>query len=97
MSRYPDLKQEARVLLECGESREGYWTCSKFIEQMKTAVQIAETKSQQWKHIWIFDSSSCHKAYADDALEVNGMNVKPGGKQKVMRHYVDGRSTKNGF
>ena len=27
----------------------------------------------------------CHAAMADDALHVNAMNVKPGGKQRIMR------------
>ena len=34
--------------------------------------------------MWVFDDSSCHVAIADDALEVGKMNVKPGGKQKIM-------------
>ena len=32
----------------------------------------------------IFDHSSCHTAMGDDALEVNRMNVKPGGKRPKM-------------
>ena len=35
--------------------------------------------------MWVFDHSSCHAAMADDALDVSKMNVKPGGKQRVMR------------
>ena len=33
----------------------------------------------------MFDHSSCHAAMADDALDVNKMNVFPGGKQRIMR------------
>ena len=32
----------------------------------------------------MFDHSSCHAAMADDALDVNAMNVKPGGKQRII-------------
>ena len=35
--------------------------------------------------MWMFDHSSCHAAMADDSLDVNHMNVNPGGKQRVMR------------
>ena len=34
--------------------------------------------------MWVFDHSSCHAAMADDALELSKMNVKPGGKQRIM-------------
>ena len=32
----------------------------------------------------IFDHSSCHTCLPSDALDVNQMNVYPGGKQRVM-------------
>ena len=56
---------------------------------MKRAIEIAEIKypkSEGWRHSWVFDHSSCHAAMADDALDVNQMNVKPGGKQRVMHN-----------
>lgn len=58
---------------------------------MKTAVAIAEVKypkEEGWKQVWVFDQSSCHKAMADDALDVNARNIKPGGKQAIMRDTV---------
>ena len=30
----PNLKQKARLLLEYGESRDGYFTCDKFMSRM---------------------------------------------------------------
>jgi len=45
--------------------------------------------------MWVFDHSSCHAAMADDSLDVNQMNVMPGGKQKIMRYGMfDGRVQK---
>ena len=35
--------------------------------------------------VWLFDQSSCHKAYAPDALNANKMNFNPGGVQRLMR------------
>ena len=87
----PNLQQQALTSIEYGESREGYWTSEKFMKQMEKAVQIAEVKypkCDNWRHIWVFDSSSCHTAKAPDSLEVSRMNVNPGGKQKVMRDTV---------
>ena len=47
--------------------------------------------------MFIFDQSSCHKAYADDALNASRMNVHPGGKQPCMRDTVwAGRVQKDG-
>lgn len=84
----PNIWMQARAFLEYGESKEGYWTSEKFMEQIVMAVKIAEYKYPQddgWKIVWIFDHSSCHSAMADDSLDVNKMNVNPGGKQRVMR------------
>ena len=36
--------------------------------------------------MWIFDHSSCHGAYSDDALIATRMNAKPGGKQPAMKN-----------
>ena len=40
---------------------------------MKRAIEIAKImypKSEGWRHVWVFDHSSCHAAMADDALDV---------------------------
>ena len=84
----PILRRYAREFLEIGENQEGYWTRDKFIAQMKRAIEMAEIKyptSEGWRHVWVFDHSSCHAAMADDALVAGKMNVKPGGMQKIMR------------
>ena len=84
----PNIRKYAREQLKYGESKEGYWTRDKFTIQMHRAVEIAEikySKEEGWRHVWVFDHSSCHAAMADDALDVNKMNVKPGGKQRIMR------------
>lgn len=85
------ISQFARETLEYGESREGYWNCDKFMKQLEKAVKIAEVKypkADGWNVIWIFDHSSCHTAMAEDALDVNRMNVKPGGKQSKMHSTI---------
>ena len=87
----PNIRPYARECLEYGESKEGYWTRDKFIAQMHRAIEIAEIKYPKeggWRHVWVFDHSSCHAAMTDDALDVNAMNVKPGGKQRIMRDTI---------
>ena len=56
---------------------------------MKSALEMAEVKypkDEGWRHVWVFDHSSCHAAMADE----NKMNVNPGGKQRKMRDTVWG-------
>ena len=92
----PNIRPYAREFLEIGESHEGYWTQDRFVAQMTRAIQLAELKypkADGWRHVWVFEHSSCHAAMADDALDASKMNVKPGGKQRIMRDMIwDGRS-----
>ncbi len=57
---------------------------------IEKAANIAEFKyrSDKYTVVWLFDQSSCQKAYADDALNAKRMNVKPGGAQPSMRDTV---------
>jgi hypothetical protein len=87
----PSTRKYAREFLEYGENKEGYWNRDKFMEQIKRAVEMAEIKHPKnngWCHVWVFDHSSCYAVMADDALDVNKMNVNPGGKQRKMRDTV---------
>lgn len=81
------INQEARQILHYGAASEGYWTSEKFLVQVQSAITIAEFKYPKDSNtlVWLFDQSSCHCAYNDDALNVKRMNVKPGGAQPVMR------------
>ena len=40
----PSVRKYAREFLEYGESREGYWTSEKFVQQIERAVEISEVK-----------------------------------------------------
>ena len=86
----PNVKKEARFLLKYGSDNEGYQDSNKFMQQVKQAVEIAEIKypSDNYNLLFLFDQSSGHTAYDDDALIVSRMNVKPGGCQPKMRDTV---------
>ena len=57
---------------------------------MRRAVAIAVFKYPQDSYmlLWIFDQSSNHTAKSSDALVASRMNVRPGGKQPVMRDTI---------
>ena len=38
---FPNIRKEARELLEYGGSKEGYWNSERFLGQMKVATDIA--------------------------------------------------------
>ena len=85
------FEKSALEILEIGEQREGYWNSDRFMEQVAKAMKIAEVKypsAQGYQHIWCFDHSCGHTAFANDALIASKMNKAPGGKQPEMRDTV---------
>ena len=68
---------------------------------MEHAVKIADVKYPRgdgYRVTWLFDHSSCHNAYAEDALNAAHMNAKPGGKQSCLRDTIwNGRVQKMAF
>ena len=58
------------------------------MEQMEHAVDIFEHTHPGKVAIWLFDCSSAHEGLAPDALNINNMNVNPGGKQCHLRSTV---------
>ena len=77
--------------MEYGDARDGYWTSDEFMKQMDNAIKIASIKYPKedgFQVFWIFDQSGCHMAFAEDALNVNRMNAKEGGKQPCMHDTI---------
>ena len=86
----PDLPAAARVLFKFGAQGDGYWNSEHFIAQVKVALKIAEFKypSSDNYLVFLFDQSSGHCAYAEDALIAHKMNVSNGGKQPFMKETI---------
>ena len=63
----------------------------RFLQQMEHGVRIADVKyprNDGYRVMWLFDHSSCHNAYANNALNAAHMNAKPGGKQPCLKDTV---------
>ena len=54
---------------------------AQLLVQVKSAIHIFEYIHLGAIGIFVFDCLSAHEALSDDALNVNNMNSKPGGKQ----------------
>ena len=90
----PSIRMCAREILKFGSGSEGYWNNARFLKQMEMAIKIADIKypSDKYSKVWVFDQSSGHCAFREDALHVTRMNVGSGGAQPRMRDTIwDGR------
>ena len=87
VKEHPQLRRQAREFLEYGKEHEGYWTAEKFLKQLEVASTIADTKyprNEGYRVCFVFDHSSCHGTYAEDALDASKISMKPGGRQPKM-------------
>ena len=86
----PTFPMTARTFLEYGGDKEGYWNSEKFMKNVEDAARIVKWKypADKCDVVFVFDQSSCHRAFADNALNVKVMNVKPGGAQPCMRDTI---------
>ena len=78
--------EHARLLLET--QTDGYFDSEKFLVQVDKAIDIFEAKYPLHQGLFLFDNASSHKKCPDNTLKVENMNVRPGGKQPVMRNTV---------
>jgi len=69
---------------EYGKNRDGWWDSDKMIKQTDFVISIFEELYPGYQAVFLFDWSSGHAKYADDALNANRMNVGIGGKQPKM-------------
>ena len=82
-----NFKDKHMNFLNMEKKHQGYWTAERFLVQLEIVATIVESKYQcekGYRLYYVFDHSSCHGIYADDALYASKMNLKPGGKQPIM-------------
>lgn len=56
--------------------------------QTELAADIFEHTHLDMIGVWVFDCSSAHEGLAEDALNINNMNINPGRKQTHLRDTI---------
>jgi hypothetical protein len=78
---------KACVTIYPGINRDGWWKNQDIVNQVvERAIPIFERIHSGKTALFMFDNSSNHNAYADDALVISRMNMKDGGKQPLLRN-----------
>ena len=70
------------------KNHDKWWDVIQLMEQLKLTADIFEFQFPDAIGVWVFDCSSSHEALAPDALNINQMNINPGGQQRKMRDTV---------
>ncbi len=81
-------KFEARAIIYPGKGFDAWWDLKQLIEQIKNTIPIFELTHPNCMAVFIFNRSSAHEGFAEDALNINHMNVNPSGKQKWLRNTI---------
>ena len=67
----------SRKFFKAGSGRDGWWTSADMIKQLKEdAIPLFEALHPDCVGVFLFDQSSNHQAYADDALVASRMTLK---------------------
>lgn len=79
---------DARKIIYLGKGKDDWWDMAQLLVQVESAINIFEYIHLGAIGIFVFDCSLAHEALSDDALNVNNMNAKPGGKQNILHNTV---------
>src|SRR5882762_2129277 len=78
----------AHRIIYPGKNHDKWWDLPQLKDQLADTVDIFKYLHPDAVGVWVFDCSSSHEGLAADALNVNNMNVNPGGKQTLMQNTV---------
>ena len=79
---------EARKIIYPGKAFDAWWDLKQLIEQVRVTISVFVYTHPGCVGVFVFDRSSAHEGFAENALNVNAMNLNPGGKQKKLRDMV---------
>lgn len=80
----------AAVFMTVGMHQDGYWTCERMCTQLWAIIAHAElTSAPHRQGVFIFDNSTGHGAYDDDALLAHKINMSPGGEKIAFAKFED--------
>jgi len=73
------------VRFDYGKNRQGYWKALHMLQHVEEFMDILEVVMPDCKHLFVFDNSSGHGAFADNALLAQRVSKGWGGKQPKLR------------
>jgi len=79
---------EARKITYPGKGFDPWWDLPQLIDQVKIAIKVFKHTHPNCTVIFTFDRSSAHEGFSENALNINNMNVNPGGRQRKLRNTV---------
>lgn len=80
----------AAVIMTVGQQKDGYWTSGRMCGQLPAVVAVAElTMSPHQQGVFVFDNSTGHNAFDDDALLPQNINLAPGGEKCALAEFED--------
>ena len=79
---------EARKITYPGKGFDTWWDLPQLINQLKHTIKVFEHTHPGHVAIFVFDRSSAHEGFAENALNVNNMNVGHGKKQRKLHDTV---------
>jgi hypothetical protein len=76
---------DAATVIYPGSQGDPWWDMNQLCKQVaEKAIPIFEATNPGCQGVFVFDCSSAHAAYAQNALCAHNMNLKPGGKQACL-------------
>ncbi|CAM9150888.1 unnamed protein product [Pylaiella littoralis] len=76
----------AAVIMTVGKQHDGYWTSDRMCAQLPAAIAMFELSNGPHRQgVFIFDNSTGHNAYDDDALLAHKISLAPGGEKAALR------------
>jgi hypothetical protein len=79
---------EAWKIIYPGKGFDAWWDLTQLIDQVKHTITIFEHTHPDCVAIFIFDQSSAHEGFAENALNVNNINVGIRKKQRKLHNTV---------
>jgi len=76
---------EAQKIIYPGKGFNAWWDLAQLVSQMEHTIKVFEHTHPDCVAIFVFDRSSAHKGFAENALNIHNMNINPGGKQRKLR------------
>ena len=79
---------EARKITYPRKGFDTWWDLSQLINQLRHTIRVFNYTHPDQVAIFVWDRSSAHEGFAENALNVHNMNVNPGKKQRKLRDTV---------